>query len=83
MVYHIVMWKFKEEIEEEFGDLLFSCVNISRFLSVNPEEALKKATDKFINRFDKLEQAVVNNGKKLEDLTLSEMDEIWDRVKKD
>lgn len=75
--------KTKEEIEEEFGDLLFSCVNISRFLSVNPEEALKKATDKFINRFDKLEQAVVNNGKKLEDLTLSEMDEIWDRVKKD
>lgn len=74
--------KTQSDIEEEFGDLLFSCVNVARFLKVNPEEALKKATDKFINRFEKLENEVVNTGKNLEDLTLAEMDEIWDEIKK-
>jgi tetrapyrrole methylase family protein/MazG family protein len=73
--------KTQSDIEEEFGDLLFSCVNIARFLKVNPEEALKKATDKFINRFEKLENKVVKAGKNLEEMTLSEMDEIWDRIK--
>ncbi len=73
--------KTTAEIEEEFGDLLFSCVNISRFLKINPEEALKKATDKFIDRFERLENEVIKEGKNLEDLTLSEMDEIWDKIK--
>ena len=73
--------KTQDEIEEEFGDLLFSCINISRFLSVNPEEALKKATDKFINRFERLENEVIKEGKNLEEMTLSQMDEIWDRIK--
>ena len=73
--------KTQENIEEEFGDLLFSCVNISRFLHINPEEALKKATDKFINRFEKVEKVANENGKNLEDMTLSEMDELWDKVK--
>lgn len=68
-------------IEEELGDLLFSCVNISRFLKVNPEEALKKATEKFINRFEKVEQVAESSGKSLESMTLSEMDAIWDKVK--
>ncbi len=75
--------ELQSDIEEEFGDLLFSCVNISRFLHINPEEALKKATDKFINRFEKVEQMAINNGKKLEDMTLSQMDELWDKVKKE
>ena len=74
--------KSQADIEEEFGDLLFSCVNIARFLHVNPEEALKKATDKFINRFEKIEQLANNDGKKLEDMTLTEMDELWEKVKK-
>ena len=74
--------KTQSDIEEEFGDLLFSCVNVARFLKVNPEEALKKATDKFINRFEKLENEVVKAGKNLEEMTLAEMDEIWDEVKK-
>lgn len=72
-----------EKIEEEFGDLLFSCVNVARFLKINPEEALKKATDKFINRFEKVETLATSEGKNLSDMTLAEMDEIWDKIKKD
>lgn len=68
-------------IEEELGDLLFSCVNVSRFLNVNPEEALKKATDKFIRRFEQVENAATLEGKNLSDMSLDEMDEIWDKVK--
>ena len=72
-----------EKIEEEFGDLLFSCVNVARFLKINPEEALKKATDKFINRFEKVETLATSEGKNLSDMTLAEMDELWDKIKKD
>lgn len=72
-----------EKIEEEFGDLLFSCVNAARFLKINPEEALKKATDKFINRFEKVETLATSEGKNLSDMTLAEMDEFWDKIKKD
>lgn len=68
-------------IEEEFGDLLFSCVNVSRFLKIDPEDALNKATDKFINRFEKIEIVAKNRGKKLEDMSLSEMDALWDQIK--
>ena len=71
-----------EKIEEEFGDLLFSCVNVARFLKINPEEALKKATDKFINRFEKVETLATSEGKNLSDMTLAEMDELWDKIKK-
>ena len=69
-------------IEEELGDLLFSCVNASRFLKVNAEEALTKATDKFIARFEKIELAAKQMGKELNDMSLSEMDALWDKVKK-
>ena len=72
----------QEKIEEEFGDLLFSCVNVARFLKINPEEALKKATDKFINRFEKIETLATNDGKDLSEMTLAEMDELWDKIKK-
>lgn len=68
-------------IEEELGDLLFSCVNVSRFLKVNPEEALKKATDKFIRRFEQVETAATREGKALSEMTLAEMDALWDKVK--
>ena len=73
--------KTQAEIEEEFGDLLFSCVNVARFLKVNPEEALKKATDKFVNRFEVVEQMANEQGKNLEDMTLEEMDKLWDKAK--
>ncbi len=70
-----------ENIEEEFGDLLFSCVNVARFLKVNPEEALKKATDKFIARFSKVEDMATSEGKQLENMTLDEMDILWEKAK--
>lgn len=69
-------------IEEELGDLLFSAVNVSRFAGVDAEQALKKTTEKFINRFKKVEEAAKAQGKKLEDMTLSEMDKLWDEAKK-
>lgn len=73
--------KNQEDIEEELGDLLFSCVNVARFLKINPEEALKKSTDKFIARFEQIEKMADDNGKKLEDMTLAEMDLLWDKAK--
>lgn len=69
-------------IEEELGDLLFSAVNVSRFAGIDAENALKKTTEKFINRFKKVEDMAREQGKKLEDMTLSEMDELWDEAKK-
>lgn len=74
--------KNPESIEEEFGDILFSCVNVARFLKVNPEEALKKATDKFIDRFSKVENFATTEGKQLENMTLEEMDILWERAKR-
>ncbi len=71
-----------EKIEDEFGDLLFSCVNVSRFLKLNPEETLRKATDKFIARFSEVEKAAEKSGKSLDEMTLSEMDALWDAVKR-
>ncbi len=68
-------------IEEELGDLLFSVVNVSRFAGVDPENALKKATEKFINRFKGVENAAREQGKSLENMTLQEMDELWDKMK--
>ena len=73
--------KTQKDIEEEVGDLLFSCVNVARFLKVNPEEALKKATDKFIDRFESVEKMASENNKKLEDMSLTEMDALWEKVK--
>ena len=72
-----------EKFAEELGDLLFSVVNISRFAKVQPELALKQGTDKFISRFELVEQEVIKSGRKMMDMSLAELDEIWDRVKKD
>lgn len=68
-------------IEEEFGDLLFSMVNISRFLKINPEFALTKATKKFINRFEYVEESAISEGKDLSEMTLEELDLLWDKSK--
>ncbi len=68
-------------IEEEFGDLLFSMVNISRFLEINPEFALTNATKKFINRFEYVEKSALSGGKSLSDMTLEELDLLWDKSK--
>jgi len=66
---------------EELGDLLFAAVNTARFLKTDPEDCLNAATDKFAARFRKVEQAAAAQGKRLEDMTLAEMDKLWDEVK--
>ncbi len=71
-----------EQIQEEFGDVLFSIVNLSRFLKVNPEIALTKSIEKFINRFRYVEQKALAQDLQLEDMTLEEMDELWEDAKK-
>ncbi len=70
-----------EHFTEEIGDLLFQIVNISRFFKINPENALTKATEKFINRFEGIEELAAAEGRKLDGLTLMQMDEYWDRIK--
>ena len=72
----------KDKATGEFGDLLFSLINYARFIDINPEEALEKTNKKFIHRFQFLEQAVKDQGKALEDMTLAEMDLIWDEAKR-
>lgn len=74
--------KNQEEIEAEFGDLLFSLVNYARFLQVDPETALERTNRKFIQRFQQMESIAGEQGRKLTDLNLEEMDAIWDQVKK-
>lgn len=69
------------EIEDEFGDLLFSCVNVSRFLNVDSEEALKKATDKFIKRFQIVEKLADEKGISMKESSLEELDLLWDKAK--
>ncbi len=70
-----------ETKEEEFGDILFAVVNISRFLKINPEIALTKATKKFINRFEYVENSALSEGRSLSEMTLKEMDLLWDEAK--
>ncbi len=71
----------KQRVEEELGDLLFAVVNVSRFLKVDPELALQKATEKFIHRFAKVEERAVAQGKSLDTMSLEEMDQLWNQVK--
>lgn len=66
---------------EELGDLLFAAVNAARFLKVDPEDCLHAASDKFSARFRKVEELAAAQGKKLDDMSLAEMDELWDAVK--
>jgi tetrapyrrole methylase family protein/MazG family protein len=67
--------------KEELGDLLFSAVNVGRFLDLDPEAALHAACDKFAARFRHLEAAALKSGRKLEEMTLSEMDELYNEAK--
>ena len=68
-------------IKEELGDLLFSIVNLARFLKVNPEEALNLTNNKFIKRFKFIEDNAINSDRNLEDMTLEEMDKLWEKAK--
>lgn len=69
-------------IEDEFGDVLFSCVNIARFINVDSEEALTKSTDKFISRFSSVEQMAKEKGIDMKSSSLQVLDELWDNAKK-
>ena len=68
-------------VEEELGDLLFSAVNVSRFVNVDAEQALTKATDKFIDRFRKVEAQAKAEGRPMEAMSLAELDALWERAK--
>ena len=67
--------------EEEFGDLVFSLINYARFLQVDAENALERTNKKFIHRFTQMEQEAMKSGKNLQDMTLTEMDAIWNSIK--
>jgi len=71
----------KDEIEDELGDIFFVLVNISRFVGVNPDEALRKTISKFISRFRYIEMKASESGKVLSEMTLEEMDGLWDEAK--
>jgi MazG family protein len=72
----------RERATGEFGDLLFSLINYARFIDINPEEALERTNIKFIKRFKYLENAAKTAGRKIEDMTLAEMDVYWEEAKK-
>ena len=69
-------------MEEEMGDLLFSLVNLSRFIAIDPEEALRKTVAKFVTRFSYIKQRIKEQGKSLEDTSLEEMDQLWAEFKR-
>ena len=69
-------------IEEEFGDLMFSMINYARFLRIDAETALERTNRKFIHRFTKMEEAVGLSGRQMTELSLAELDAIWNTVKK-
>jgi tetrapyrrole methylase family protein/MazG family protein len=71
----------EERVEDELGDIFFSLVNVSRFVGVNPEDALRKTISKFISRFRHIEVTAADRGLNLRDMTLEEMDALWDEAK--
>ena len=70
-----------DNIEEEFGDVLFSLINYARFININPDDALSKTNNKFINRFQLMEKLMKEDNLKIENLGLSEMDIYWEKAK--
>jgi MazG family protein len=71
----------RQSIEDELGDLLFAAVNVARKCQLDAESTLQAATNKFVERFKRLEDELHSRGKKLGDVDLAELDEIWDRIK--
>ena len=71
----------KEKAEAEFGDVLFSLVNAARLYKINPDNALERTNQKFIRRFNYLEAHTIREGKNLHDMTLAEMDKLWEEAK--
>ncbi|MCU7511405.1 MAG: nucleoside triphosphate pyrophosphohydrolase [Ignavibacteria bacterium] len=73
----------KDELEKEIGDVFFSMVNYSRFLGVNPENALRRTNEKFISRFDYVQKKIRETGRQISDANLEEMDKYWEESKKE
>jgi len=71
----------QRRIEAEFGDLLFALVNLARFLKVNPEDALRGATNRFIKRFQQMEAEAARSGRTLDSMSLAELDALWESAK--
>ncbi|MEW6054625.1 MAG: nucleoside triphosphate pyrophosphohydrolase [Nitrospirota bacterium] len=71
----------REEMEDELGDIFFMLVNLSRFMKINPEDAHRKTISKFIRRFRYIEMKAAEQGMELADMTLEEMDRLWDEAK--
>jgi len=80
---HEINTQNQDAIESEFGDVLFSMINYARFLNINPENALERTNKKFIKRFQYLEEKSKEKNKPLSDMSLSEMDELWEAAKKE
>lgn len=91
-VYHKIEEELKElhevveagdndRMEDEMGDVFFSLINYARFLQIDADLALERTNKKFISRFQRMEQVALSEGKKLEDMTLEEMDAIWNSIK--
>lgn len=75
--------KDRQQMEEEFGDIVFSLLNYARFLQIDPETALEKTNRKFIARFQKMELLASEQGRSIPEMSLEEMDKIWNKIKKD
>ena len=73
----------RDRAEEELGDFLFATVNAARLYGLNPDTALNRACDKFCRRFTYLEEHTLRQGRSLKEMTLSEMDAIWDKAKEE
>ena len=71
----------KEKAEAEFGDVMFSLINAARLYKINPDNALEHTNQKFIRRFNYLEEHTIKQGKELKNMTLEEMDAIWNKAK--
>lgn len=80
-LYEAVDGGVQSEIEEEFGDVLFALINYARFVKVDPERALELTNKKFIRRFQQIENMAELQGRSLHDMTLQEMDDLWNKVK--
>lgn len=82
-LYEAVASGSHEAIEDEFGDVLFALINYARFVKVDPEHALERTNKKFIRRFQRIEEMAAEQHKSLHDMTLQEMDDLWNLVKKE
>lgn len=78
----VINTRNQDEMELEFGDVLFSMINYARFLGIDPEHALSRTNLKFKRRFESMEEQLTANGKALTDHTLQEMDAVWNEIKR-